>query len=57
MALPIKSTPILTGKDAERFAERMKSVETASPTPEDAEVWRRAKDTFDMLSKYFPELI
>ena len=28
MARPIKETPILTGKDAERFVERMRMVES-----------------------------
>lgn len=32
MSLPIKETPILSGKDAERFEELMQQAE--SPTPE-----------------------
>ncbi|MBR2196368.1 MAG: hypothetical protein IJ911_12240 [Salinivirgaceae bacterium] len=31
MARPIKETPILTGKDAERFVEEMQRVEAISP--------------------------
>ena len=30
MARPIKETPILTGKDAERFVSKMQSVENLS---------------------------
>ena len=31
MARPIRETPILYGKDAERFVEEMKSVESLTP--------------------------
>lgn len=30
MARPIKETPILTGKDAQRFLERMRNIENMS---------------------------
>jgi len=31
MARPIRETPILTGKDAERFVKEMKRVESLTP--------------------------
>lgn len=40
MARPIKETPILTGKDAERFVERAERIERMS---EEARATNRAK--------------
>ena len=40
MARPIRETPILTGKDAERFVRQMQEVESRSP--EEREARRKA---------------
>lgn len=40
MARPIRETPILTGKDAERFVRQMQEVESLSP--EEREARRKA---------------
>lgn len=50
MARPIKETPVLTGKDAERFAERI-----AHPTPvskEEREEARKAYEFFKSISTF-----
>ncbi len=44
MARPIKDTPVLTGKDAERFAERLANIK-----PESEEVKRRGKEAYEAL--------
>lgn len=36
MARPIKETPVLTGKDAELFAEKMSRITPESPEEKDA---------------------
>jgi len=50
MARPIKETPILRGKDAERFAHRM-----ANPAPvsnAEKEAARKAYDAFKAISTF-----
>ncbi len=44
MARPIKDTPVLTGKDAERFAERLANI-----IPESEEEKRRCKEAYDFF--------
>lgn len=44
MARPIKDTPVVTGKDAEKFAERL-----ANPSPETTEEKMAAKRAFDAV--------
>lgn len=44
MARPIKGTPVVTGKDAEKFAERL-----ANPTPESKEEKAAAKRAFEAV--------
>jgi len=43
MALPIKDTPILRGKDAERFRDRLKDSKKRRVSSED---YRRAINTY-----------
>ena len=47
MAKPIKETPVLTGKDAERFAYAVEH-----PQPVSREEVLRAKEVYERLSKY-----
>lgn len=44
MARPIKETPVVSGKDAKRFAERM-----ANPTPETKEEKAAAKRAYEAV--------
>ena len=44
MARPIKDTPVVTGKDAEKFAERL-----ANPMPETKEEKVEAKKAFEAV--------
>ena len=44
MARPIKDTPVVTGKDAVKFAERL-----ANPTPETKEEKAAAKSAFEAV--------
>ena len=44
MARPIKDTPVVTGKDAVKFAERL-----ANPTPETKEEKAVAKRAFEAV--------
>ncbi len=44
MARPIKDTPVLTGKDAERFAERLANI-----IPESEEEKRKCKEAYESL--------
>lgn len=48
MARPIKETPILFGKDARRFLERMKN--PPKETPEEREI--RLRDYYDVLAAF-----
>ncbi|MDE6397216.1 MAG: hypothetical protein K2K84_08085 [Muribaculaceae bacterium] len=50
MAQPIKDTPVLKGKDAERFAERMAKVGRASE--EELEEARKAYEAFKSISTF-----
>lgn len=43
MALPIKETPVLKGKDAQRFSENMR---TAESRPVPREDYERAKNVY-----------
>jgi hypothetical protein len=47
MARPIKETPVLTGRDATRFAKQIKQ-NADKKTP--AEDYRRAKKAFDSIT-------
>ncbi len=49
MSLPIKSTPILTGKDAKRFIQKMKEAETSPITDKEREDYKRAHDLYEKL--------
>ncbi len=50
MATPIKDTPILTGKDAQRFEQRMKAVK---PLPkEEIERMEKAYEIFKKIAKF-----
>lgn len=44
MSLPIRDTPILTGKDAERFIKNIQN-----PKPVSREEYERAKKIYDEL--------
>jgi len=44
MAIPIKETPVLTGRDAQRFEERMRQVENQHVSGDD---YRRARAVYD----------
>jgi hypothetical protein len=46
MSLPIRETPILTGKDAKRFAENAKN-----PKPVPREDYERALRTYEEMQK------
>lgn len=50
MARPIKETPVLTGKDAERFAERMANVGRASAG--EIEEARKVYEAFKAISTF-----
>jgi len=52
MALPIKDTPILTGKDAAKFAEKAK---TAHLHPVSKKWYLRAKKIYDEIKKKYPD--
>ncbi|MBP5771755.1 MAG: hypothetical protein J6W75_10395 [Bacteroidaceae bacterium] len=49
MARPIKPTPILTGKDAERFIEYI-----STPHPEPREVIERARQSYELAKRNSP---
>ena len=50
MARPIKETPVVTGADAEKFAQRMANVGRA--TSKDIEEARHAYEMFKAISKF-----
>lgn len=50
MARPIKETPVLKGKDADRFAERMANVGRASE--DEIEEARKAYEAFKAISTF-----
>lgn len=52
MATPIKSTPILTGKDSIRFAKAMENVQKISP--EEREEQRQAYEWFKRAAQFPP---
>jgi len=47
MSLPIKETPVLTGKDAARFIKRMRYVDTHGPSKKDIADYKRAKKVYE----------
>lgn len=50
MARPIKETPVLTGKDAKRFAEKM-----ANPSPvtkEEVEAAKKVYEKFKVIASF-----
>jgi len=47
MSLPIKETPVLTGKDAARFIKRMHEAETKPLTKKERAAYKRAKKTYE----------
>jgi hypothetical protein len=51
MSLPIKDTPVLTGKDASRFINRMIRVETKPPSKKARAEYERAKKVYDDVMK------
>lgn len=48
MAIPIRETPILYGKDAERFLKRMKEAENNKLPKEEVE---RIKENYEKIKK------
>lgn len=50
MARPIKETPVLKGKDAERFAEKMETVGRASA--KEIEEAHKAYEAFKAISTF-----
>ena len=50
MARPIKSTPVLTGKDSRRFVKAMENVQKISP--EEREEQRQAYEWFKRAAKF-----
>lgn len=50
MARPIKETPVLTGKDAEKFAKRMAN--PASVSNAEKEAARKAYEAFKAISTF-----
>lgn len=50
MARPIKETPVLKGKDAERFVERMANVGRASA--QEIEEAKKAYEAFKAISTF-----
>jgi hypothetical protein len=51
MALPIKETPVLTGKDAERFLRIIKANEEKSLSKEEALSIKKAYNLFTFKGK------
>jgi hypothetical protein len=49
MALPIKETPIFTGKDAARFLKNMREAKTHIPTPKEIEDYIRARKIYEEM--------
>ena len=47
MSLPIRETPVLTGKDAIRFRKRMEYVDKHGPSKKDKADYKRAKKVFE----------
>jgi hypothetical protein len=47
MALPIKETPILKGKQAKIFMKKIKENETKPLTEKEIQDYKRAKKTYD----------
>ncbi len=50
MARPIKDTPVLTGKDAEKFAERLANIKPASE--EEKLAAKLAYEKFKAIAKF-----
>ena len=56
MVKPIRPTPTLYGKDAERFVRRMIKVENSPPSKSDIEFRNRFKKHKPMIDKYLNSL-
>ena len=50
MARPIKETPVLTGKDAKRFAEKMANLKPESK--EEKEASKKVYDKFKAIASF-----
>ena len=50
MAKPFEDTPPITGKDAKRFAERIKHPEKYRPTDEEL---RRMKENYEIMCSIY----
>jgi len=48
MALPIRETPILTGKDARTFKEKC---DNAHKNPVSIQMWKRARKVYDTMKR------
>jgi hypothetical protein len=55
MALPIKETPVLTGKDAIEFIKKMKENETRLPTESEKIAYIRAKKSYEEIKRRHPD--
>jgi uncharacterized protein YeeX (DUF496 family) len=53
MALPIKPTPILTGKDAKAFAKKIKDNETRPLSKKEIDDYLRAKVAYEEINPLY----
>lgn len=51
MALPIKETPVLTGRDAVRFIKKMHEADSTPVTAQERKEYRRARKLYDQIRK------
>lgn len=51
MATPIRETPVLEGKDAIRFLEKMYDAETKPITKEEREEYRQGRALYDRIKE------
>ena len=51
MARPISPTPVLEGKNAQRFLSNLNSEENKKPNKQDQENFERAKSVFQRITK------
>jgi hypothetical protein len=49
MALPIKETPVLKGRDAVRFIERMVVAESEPVSKKEKKEYKQAKELYDKI--------
>lgn len=52
MSRPIKETPVLTGKDAERFYINMKKAETQKASPEELQKIKESYERIKAISSF-----